>query len=157
MVDLSVIKNYIRVNERWGTAGQPTAEQFADILAAGYETVIYLGTPDSDTALPNEGELVTRQGMRYVHIPVVWTEPKLSDFELFAHVLKAHANSQVFTHCVVNMRASAFMFLYRIIHESVDPSEAKQLMQEIWDPNPVWEQFLDEVLQVHAVDYFDIE
>ena len=157
MSDLSGIKNFIKVDEQWGSAGQPTAEQFADIAAAGYETVIYLGTPDSETALPNEGELVTRQGMRYVHIPVVWTEPKLSDFELYAHILKAHDNTPVFTHCVVNMRASAFMFLYRIIYQGVDPAEAKRLMQEIWDPNPVWEQFLDEILQMHDVDYFDID
>lgn len=157
MADLSEIKNFIQVNEQWGTAGQPTAEQFVDVRATGYETVIYLGTPDSETALPNEGELVTQQGMRYVHIPVVWTEPKVSDFELFAHILNAHPEGHVFTHCVVNMRASAFMFLYRIIYQGVDPSEAKSLMQEIWDPNPVWEQFLDEILQAHNVDYFDID
>jgi protein tyrosine phosphatase (PTP) superfamily phosphohydrolase (DUF442 family) len=81
MADLSQIKNFLQVDDYCATAGQPTVEQFADIGAAGYETVIYLGTPDSETALPNEGELVTKQGMRYVHIPVVWTAPKKSDFE----------------------------------------------------------------------------
>jgi hypothetical protein len=55
------------------------------------------------------------------------------------------------------MRASAFTFLYRIIHQGVDPSEARRAMQEIWDPNAVWEQFIDEMLQPHGVDYFDIE
>jgi len=157
MADLSQIKNFLQVDDNWATAGQPTAEQFADVGAAGYETVIYLGTPDSETALPNEGELVTRQGMRYVHIPVVWTEPKKSDFELFVAIMNAHQGRRILTHCVVNMRASAFMFLYRIIHQGIDPSEAKRVMQEIWDPNAVWEQFIDEVLQEHDVDYFDID
>jgi protein tyrosine phosphatase (PTP) superfamily phosphohydrolase (DUF442 family) len=157
MADLSQIKNFLQVDDYCATAGQPTVEQFADIGAAGYETVIYLGTPDSETALPNEGELVTKQGMRYVHIPVVWTAPKKSDFELFVAIMNAHPNRKVLTHCVVNMRASAFMFLYRILYQGVDPSEAKRLMQEIWDPNAVWEQFIDEVLQEQGVDYFDID
>lgn len=157
MSGLSEIKNFTAIDERFASAGQPTAEQFADIQAAGFETVIYLGTPDSETAIAHEGELVTKCGMRYVHIPVVWTAPKKSDFELFAHILNAHENGSVFTHCVVNMRASAFMFLYRVIHQGVDPAEAKGLMQEIWDLNAVWEQFVDEVLQEHRVDYFDID
>lgn len=156
-MDLSHIKNFTAIDERFSSAGQPTAEQFVDIQAAGYDTVIYLGTPDSETALDNEGALVTKQGMRYVHIPVVWTEPKRSDFELFAHILNGHENSRVFTHCVVNMRASAFMFLYRIIYQDVEPVEAKRVMQEIWDPNAVWEPFIDEILQDHGVDYFDID
>jgi protein tyrosine phosphatase (PTP) superfamily phosphohydrolase (DUF442 family) len=157
MADLSGIKNFTEIDDLLGSAGQPTVGQFGDIQAAGYETVIYLGTPDSETALPNEGELVTQQGMRYVHIPVVWTAPKKSDFELFAHILNAHQNSRVFTHCVVNMRASAFMFMYRIIYRGVDPSEAKRPMQEIWDPNAVWESFIDGILQENDVDYFDID
>ncbi|MDA0710497.1 MAG: protein tyrosine phosphatase family protein [bacterium] len=155
-VTLSHIKNFVLAQDGLGTAGQPTADQFSDIRAAGYELVIYPGTPDSETALPNEGELVTRQGMCFVHIPVIWTEPKRSDFALFAAILDAHRESPVFVHCVVNMRASAFVFLYRVIHCQVDPLEAKQVMQIIWDPNPVWEQFIDEILQDHQVNYFDL-
>jgi len=157
MADLTQIKNFIEIDAHLGTAGQPTAEQFVDIQAVGYHTVIYLGTPDSETALPNEGELVTQKGMSYVHIPVIWTEPKKTDFSFFADVLMAHKDRRVFAHCVVNMRASAFTFLYRVIHQGVDPAEAKQKMQEIWDLNPVWEQFVDEVLQEHDIDYFDID
>lgn len=157
MSDLSGIKNFTAIDDQFASAGQPTVEQFVDIQTAKFDTVIYLGTPDSETAIANEGELVTRQGMRYVHIPVIWTEPKVSDFALFADILNAHQNGRVFTHCVVNMRASAFMFLYRVIHKGVDPSDAKRLMQEIWDLNPVWEAFVDEILQAHGVDYFDID
>lgn len=157
MADLSQIKNFIEIDDQLGTAGQPTAEQFADIQQAGYDTVIFLGTPDSETALANEGALVTKEGMWYVHIPVIWTEPTVADFEFYAHVLKAQEGRRVFTHCVVNMRASAFTFLYRVIYQGVDPTEAKKKMQEIWDLNPVWEHFVDEVMQMHGLDYYDID
>ena len=35
-------------------------------------------------------------------------------------------------------------------------SEAKALMEEIWTPNGVWEEFVDEILRDHDVDYFSI-
>ena len=157
MPDLSHITNFIAVTDRLGTAGQPTAEQFADIKSAGYHTVINLATPDSKNALENEGDLVTREGMRYIHIPVVWTAPQKNDFDLYASILNAHQHAPVFTHCVVNMRVSAFTFLYRIIHRGTDPSEARKTMQQIWDPHGVWEEFVDEMLTEHGVDYFDID
>jgi hypothetical protein len=54
------------------------------------------------------------------------------------------------------MRVSAFTFLYRIVHQKVDPTEARDLMNQIWTPNPVWEEFVDEILQEHDIDYFSI-
>lgn len=156
MADLSHITNFIAINDSLGTAGQPTAEQFADIKKAGYDTVINLAMP-GEKALPEEGTLVTREGMAYVHIPVKWDAPQKSDFDLYAGVLNAHKGRRVFTHCVVNMRASAFTFLYRIIHQGVDPAEAKKAMQQIWDPHGVWEEWVDEILRDHGVDYFDID
>jgi len=157
MSDLSHLTNFIPIDDHLGTAGQPTADQIADIGAAGYEVVINLAISDLEKSLSNEGDLVAQQGMQYVHIPVVWDDPQKSDFELFAEVLNAHADSQVFVHCVVNMRVSAFIFLYRIVHRGVDPLEAKTTMQQIWDPHGVWEALVDEILGEHGVDYFDID
>lgn len=156
MPELSHITNFIAIDDHLGTAGQPTADQIADIGAAGYEVVINLATLTPEKSLPDEGELVARQGMHYVHIPVVWDDPQKDDFELFAEVLNAHSGGRVFAHCVVNMRVSAFVFLHRIIHRGVDPLEAKTTMQQIWDPHGVWEQLVDEILGEHGVDYFDI-
>jgi protein tyrosine phosphatase (PTP) superfamily phosphohydrolase (DUF442 family) len=156
MADLSHITNFIEVTETLGTAGQPKAEQFADIKKAGYDTVINLAMP-GEKALPEEGTLVSREGMVYVHIPVKWDAPQKADFDLFAKILNAHQGRRVFAHCVVNMRVSAFTFLYRIIHQGVDPSEAKKTMQQIWNPHGVWEELVDEILRDHGIDYFDID
>lgn len=53
------ILNFIQLTESIGTAGQPTAEQIADIAAAGYVAVVNLAVPDSHNAVANEGSLVT--------------------------------------------------------------------------------------------------
>ena len=154
-MSLGEINNYLRVDERLSTSGQPLVSQFASIAETGCQTLVNLATPDSKGAVSNEGEIVTELGLTYVHIPVVWTEPKLSDWEQYVSLLNS-SDRKIHAHCVVNMRVSAFTFLYRIIHQDVDPSEAKALMSEIWTPNGVWEEFVDEILRGQEVDYFSI-
>ncbi|HET90511.1 MAG TPA: hypothetical protein ENN99_07215, partial [Chloroflexi bacterium] len=95
------ILNYLRISDTLGTAGQPIAEQFAAIRAAGYEVVINLAMPDSIGALPDEGELVATQGMEYVHNPVVWESPTAADRERFLAAMEQHHGRKVFVHCVV--------------------------------------------------------
>ena len=154
-MSLDQINNYIKVDDRLATSGQPLASQFASIHEAGYVTLINLATPDSKGAVPNEGEIVSSFGMTYVHIPVVWTAPLISDWEQFADLLNA-SDRRVHAHCVVNMRVSAFTFLYRVIHQDVDPAQAKTLMEQIWNPDGVWEEFVDQILSKHDIDYFSI-
>ena len=38
--------NFIQLTDSFGTSGQPTAEQFADIAAAGYAAVVNLAVRD---------------------------------------------------------------------------------------------------------------
>lgn len=66
---LANIYNFLPIDERWATAGQPTVAQFAAIKAAGYEAIINLGMPDSPRAVVNEVDLVAAQGIDYVACP----------------------------------------------------------------------------------------
>jgi protein tyrosine phosphatase (PTP) superfamily phosphohydrolase (DUF442 family) len=143
--NLSEITNYLAISDKLGTAGQPTAEQFAAIQAAGYEIVINLAMPDSTNALPNENELVTAEGMDYVHIPVVWESPTVEDLERFFAVMDQNQDRKVFVHCVLNMRVSCFVFLYRALRLGIPVEEAWQDVLAIWEPNEVWQRFVDEL------------
>ena len=154
-MSLEQINNYIRIDDRLSTSGQPTESEIQLFAEDGCETVINLITPDSKNAIPNEGELVTQLGMSYIHIPVVWTRPKISDWEQYSAILNA-SERRIHAHCVVNMRVSAFTFLYRVVHQATDAAEAKAKMEEIWNPNPDWEEFIDTVLQSHDIDYYSI-
>jgi hypothetical protein len=53
------------------TSGQLSEHDIAELPLLGVETVINLALPTSSNALPGEAELVTVQGMNYIHIPVV--------------------------------------------------------------------------------------
>jgi protein tyrosine phosphatase (PTP) superfamily phosphohydrolase (DUF442 family) len=143
---LSEIYNYRAVGGRLGTGGQPTEDQFQAIRAAGFKAVINLALPTSDNALAHEGSIVTGLGMSYVHIPVDFKSPAAQDFRCFCHVLEAFDDKRVFVHCAANMRVSAFVFLYRVLHQGVSVSEAGADLQAIWQPDQVWSRFMEKQL-----------
>jgi protein tyrosine phosphatase (PTP) superfamily phosphohydrolase (DUF442 family) len=144
---LSEIYHFRAISDRLGTAGQPTESQFQAIRQAGFAAVINLALPTSDTALANEGSIVTRLGMSYVHIPVDFKAPAAEDFRAFRRVMQAFADRPVFVHCVANMRVSAFVFLYRVLHEQVPAPEAERDLHALWEPDAVWIGFIRDQLE----------
>jgi protein tyrosine phosphatase (PTP) superfamily phosphohydrolase (DUF442 family) len=146
MPDLSMITNFLPISEAIATAGQPTEAQFADIQAAGYSTVINLAMPTSDNALPNEQAIVTGLGMTYVHIPVVWEQPTVADCDRFFAVMDQvtqQPDQKVFVHCALNMRVSAFVYLYRRLKLETPEAIAQADLAKIWQPIPTWQAFID--------------
>jgi len=143
---LSSIFNYREVSASLGTAGQPAADQFAMIREAGYEVVINLALTTSDNALAHEGSLVAGLGMAYLHIPVDFTRPTAADFEAFAGVLDAFRGRRVFVHCAMNMRVSAFVFVYRVLRGEATRLEALRDLTAIWEPDGTWSRFIEDRL-----------
>lgn len=147
---LTDVYNFLPIDTRWATAGQPTVEQFAALKAAGYEVIINLGMPDSPRAVHNEAEVVAAQGIAYVAIPVVWEAPTAADLAAFFAAMDANEAKKCFVHCIANMRVSAFTFLYRVTVLGVPVDEARKTLHQIWEPNPIWQHFIDEQLAQHA-------
>lgn len=141
------IYNYLKISDSIATSGQPTKEQLPAIKDSGYQTVVNLALPTSTNALPDEKQVVENLGMQYVHIPVVWENPTLEDLEQFFSVMKANADQKIFVHCAANMRVSAFMYLYRRIHDRMSDEEAKKYLSQIWQPNEIWQKFIAQVLE----------
>ena len=142
---LNHIRSYLRIDDRLATSGMPQPDDFAALRQAGFEIVINLALPTSDNAVPNEGELVSAQGMTYVHIPVKFDAPQRADFERFTRVMDACAGQKVFVHCAANMRVSAFVFLHRLRH-GVDRGAAESDLKKIWQPDGVWQKFVNQRL-----------
>ena len=87
--------------------------------------------------------------MTYIQLAVDFKNPKPTDFETVATVLKKTANAKTLLHCQVNFRASAFSFLYRVIYQDVPVKIAKQAMDKVWEPNPIWFKFMQKVMRQH--------
>ena len=143
---LSEIYSFRAVGDRLCTAGQPTQAQFQTVRESGFEAVINLALPTSDNAIPNEGSIVTSLGMSYVHIPVDFKAPTSQDFRAFCRVMAAFDDRPVFVHCAANKRVSAFVFLYRVLVQRVEVSEAERDLHAVWQPDEVWRRFIRDEL-----------
>lgn len=141
------ILNYVKISERIGTSGQPRAEQFNDIASGGFGTIINLAVPDSSNAIADEGSVVTRAGMNYFNIPVIWDAPKVEQFRTFATLMNGLEDRKVWVHCALNMRVSCFMYLWHTKFRGMNEDEARSLMRRIWNPDdfPAWKQFVADV------------
>lgn len=143
---METIRNFVQLTDRIGTAGQPTPEQFGLIAENGYSWVINLAMPDHPDALVDEGELVTREGMGYIHIPVPFKSPEPDHVRQFCRLMKSllddDPTQKVFVHCIMNYRVSAFMFHYFTKLEGLDPALSRSPMFESWTPDPVWADLL---------------
>ena len=139
---ISDIVNYINVSERIASSGQPEEHQFKLISSAGYNAIINLAMPNSENAIPEEGNIVTALKMTYVHIPVPFEAPEIAHLQEFINVMSALSKHKVWVHCVVNYRVSAFLYQYWRIVYKADPEDARKVMLSSWQPNEVWEQFM---------------
>lgn len=137
--------NYFQISDAVGTSGQPRGDQFADIAADGYETVINLAMPDSNEAIPEEGTVVAEQGMTYIHLPVPFDNPTPEHLKRFIAIMSALEGSKVWVHCVVNKRVSAFMYHYLTKVKGYDTERATSPVLREWgqDMEAVWRSFME--------------
>ena len=145
------IVNFREYSPVFASAGQPNAEQLAQVREAGFERVIYIAYSDQENSLSNEDRVVKSLGMEYVHIPVEWNAPTASDFALFAAAMQSGGEKKTLLHCQVNYRASAFSFLYRVIYQDVPVAQAKADMNTVWTPNETWRALIFAVLAEQGI------
>lgn len=143
------IKNCVRVCDNIATSGQPVREEFREIAKEGYAAVVNLAMGTSPDAISDEADVVAGEGMAYYHIPVQWTAPEISDLDRFFSVMDSLRGKKVWVHCVVNMRASAFVYLYRLAKLGVPEEEAAHPMNEVWEPDGIWRGFIDLAKEIY--------
>jgi protein tyrosine phosphatase (PTP) superfamily phosphohydrolase (DUF442 family) len=143
MADPTDIYNWLRLDGRITTSGQPTEAQLAALAALGVRTVINLAPHEGRFALPGEAEKVQALGMEYLNIPVDFAAPEEADFTAFAAAMRRLEGQAVHVHCAANYRVSAFLARYRRDVLGLPEAEARAHLAGIWSPNPVWAAFID--------------
>ncbi len=139
--------NFIQNSEQLASSGQPTQNEIQEIADLGYSTIVNVALSSSDNAIAHEGDIVTNAGMSYIHIPIQWESPRIEQFELFASVLRKLDSQKVWVHCALNMRVSAFIYLYNVLHLGISDEDAKSQLNRVWQPNPIWSDFINKTIQ----------
>ncbi|MBN2741175.1 MAG: protein tyrosine phosphatase family protein [Rhodobacteraceae bacterium] len=107
----NIVVNYLRASPYIGTGGfiDPTGIPMLKML--GFKTVVSLLKPDEGA--PNEGELVKKAGMNYIHIAVPTKAPTADQVAEFAKIADDPANYPILLHCESSNRVGAMWALYR--------------------------------------------
>lgn len=135
-----------------GTAGQPQALHFPLLAQEGYTHVINLATAQSPNYLKDESEICAQHGLRYSHLAVDWNDPTRNDLDAFFALISGENLRNIFVHCAMNKRVSAFVFLHRVIGLGESVEVASQDLHRIWTPNPVWASFIARMLDEHGIE-----
>ena len=145
--------NVVAVSARVVTSGQPTEDALSRLASQGFGAVIYLAPPTVQDAVPGEAEIVRKQGLDFVNIPIKFGEPSDADFRAFVRAMDGFGDRKVLVHCQVNFRASSMTFLYRVIIRREDPEQAYQAVTRVWVPDGTWKRFLISQLRREGIDF----
>jgi len=145
------IYNYLSIDEKLATSGQPSIDELSAVAADGVEVIINLALHDNPRySLPDEAGAIAALGLTYVHIPVLFDAPREDDLIAFFAAMDAHAGRKTLVHCAANKRVTSFLGLYRVMRHGQDCESAFAPMREIWEPNPVWAGFISAMLEKYA-------
>jgi len=130
------IRNFLRVNEKICTGGQPTLEQLAELKAGGIRAVLNLRRPTEKQTMRPGGEPVPydaaaeaaeaeRLGLRYFNIPVDPDAPTDAQVDEFLKILADAQNRPIFIHCGSASRVGAFWMIRRVLADEWSLEEAE--------------------------------
>lgn len=144
----SSIRNFLRVNEKICTGGQPTLEELAALKAQGIRAIINLRQPTEYNAAEEEAK-VRELGLRYIHIPVNTADPKPEQVEEFLRVTDDPANQPAFIHCGSANRVGAFWMIRRVLRDGWSLEEAEKEARKIGLRSPNLYEFALDYIRRH--------
>jgi protein tyrosine phosphatase (PTP) superfamily phosphohydrolase (DUF442 family) len=144
-VSLTEIKNFRQVSPILASAGMPKAAKLAVLKHSGYQHVINLIPGD----FSKQQHQVNALGMSFEQISVDWHEPKLEDFQKFVALMDQYQQDNVFVHCRLNYRASAFVYLYETTQLGKNEETSRRQMLSVWQPEGTWLNFINEIQQYY--------
>lgn len=147
------LKNYVPISEKLHTCGQITGESLDVLKEEGVEAIISVNAEEFG-AIENLKRQAGGMGIDFINVPVSWDEPTLASLEDFFNAMEKYKNAEVLVHCKLNWRASAFVYLYRIIRLKEPKKEAKKALRKIWNPEnyPAWDAFFKEAEKHFALN-----
>ncbi len=148
-----IAPNVVVISPTLTTSGQPTAPALRALSKHGFEAVVFLVPAGVDSNVAGEDDMVKRQGIEFVHIPIKFGEPGPQHYAAFAGAMTRLTGKKVLVHCEINLRASSMVFLYRSIALKEDPSRAYESVAKVWSPRGPWKDFIQETLRKNAIKF----
>jgi protein tyrosine phosphatase (PTP) superfamily phosphohydrolase (DUF442 family) len=130
--------NFVAATLTLATSGQPKERALRSLSALGFQAVVYLAPFNVSSAVAAEPDILSAQGIEFVHIPIPFAAPTAAHVQAVFAALRRLEGRKVLVHCEINLRASTLVFLYRAIERKENPDDAYQAMRRIWSPHGAW-------------------
>src|SRR5215211_6596457 len=128
--ELPPIRNFLRIDEKFCTGGQPRLEHLAKLKAEGVKTIINLRQPGEHRA--EEEEAAAKQlGLHYYNIPVVFADPKEEQVTEFLKVTDDPENLPAFIHCTAAIRVGMFWMIRRVLRDDWKIEDAEEEAKKV--------------------------
>jgi protein tyrosine phosphatase (PTP) superfamily phosphohydrolase (DUF442 family) len=141
--DLNGVPNFAKISDSVWRGGQPTADGFRNLEAAGVKTVINLRHDHDDAPL------LAGTHLNYIRIPARPWNPTEDQIIQFLKIVEDSANGTVFVHCAQGSDRTGYcLAAYRIIVDKWTADDAIREMfgfgyNRIWFNNPAFLRRLD--------------
>lgn len=112
------IRNFLQVTPDFCTGAQPRPEHFAMLKSRGVKTVLNLRVPEEHRA-EEEKAAVEAAEMKYINIPVAYSNPRDADVEAFLEATDDVASRPMFVHCTAAIRVGAFWLIRRVVRDGM--------------------------------------
>ena len=145
--------NFIVIGPNLATSGQPTAQALATLGVHGFRAVIYLAPSTVPNAVKEEPEILARQGIEFIQIPIPFGAPDESHLQALSAALVQRQDAKVLVHCEINMRASTLVFLHRVIRLKEAPAVAYDAVARVWSPRGPWRRLVVEQLAKNGIPF----
>ena len=118
------IPNFHAVNDQVYRGGQPSAQGFRDLAAAGFKTILDLR--EDEERGKDEKKLVKALGMHYVNVPMKgMKKPEDKQVSKALKVLHEEKSGPIFVHCKRGAdRTGVVLACYRMEHDNWDHQQA---------------------------------
>lgn len=146
--DYSNITNFLRVNDKVCTGGQPTMEDLEKMKAEGIKAIINLRTAEEYDA-QQEAAKAKELGLRYVHIAVKTAAPQEEQADAFLLATSDKANFPAFIHCASANRVGAFWMIRRVLKDGWSLEDAEAEARKIGLRSPVLLDFAKKYIEGH--------
>jgi protein tyrosine phosphatase (PTP) superfamily phosphohydrolase (DUF442 family) len=117
------------------TSGQPDAEAWGKLAAAGFKSVIDLREPAEPRGHDEPGE-IARAGLRYFLLPVSHESLRDRQFDALRAFLRDPENRPALVHCQSANRVGALMLPYLTLDEHIPLDKARQMADVIGMRSP---------------------
>ena len=138
--------NYHPVGTSLSTGGHFVADGLAELHDKGLQVVIDL----RDEPPEGQEQRLAKLGVRWINVPVVWSDPRPEDFARFSEVMAENEGYSVLVQCQANYRASAMTYLYRVLVQHVPEEIAAKDLNAVWEPEGRWRTYMDDIIASHT-------